>query len=215
MERYSDLAAKVTPSELVYTRKKNTYPELHIHFLLDSSLSTDSWIDGKRILDVEKEALVIFCEALDILHIPFSMSAFSSRTRNHCKYFMIKNPKEQWVPSANRLGAIEPNRYTRIGPALRHTATILKNISCAKKWVILLTDAKPNDYDTYEGKYGIEDVHKAIQEMRRDRILLHTLAIGKDDHPLIPEMMREASYQLLSHPSKLLNSLEKFFQRAI
>ncbi len=215
VERYSDLAAKVTPNELIYTRKKNMYSELHIHFLLDSSLSTDSWLDGKRILDVEKETLVIFCEALEILNIPFSMSAFSSRTRNHCKYFTIKTPYDKWMTSANRLGALEPNGYTRIGPALRHTSSIMQNISSAKKWVILLTDAKPNDYDKYEGKYGIEDVHKAIQEMKRERILLHTLAIGKEEHPLIPDMMREASYQLLTHPSKLLLSLEKFFQRVV
>lgn len=215
VERYADLTAGVTPSEMIYTRKKLRESDLFIHFLLDSSLSTDAWVEGKRILDVQKEVLVIFCEALEELGIPFGMSAFSSRTRNHCRYFTIKSSKDKWHLGAERLGAMEPNGYTRIGPALRHTSTLLQKIPARQKWVILLTDAKPNDYDRYEGKYGNEDVHKAIQEMKREKIFLHTLAISTEDKPAIPEMMREASYQLLMHPSKLLLSLEKFFRRAI
>jgi nitric oxide reductase NorD protein len=215
VDRYSDLAAKITPSENVYTQKIKRRNDLFIHFLLDTSLSTDSWVDGKRILDVQKEVLVLFCEALEIIGIPFSLSAFSSRTRNQCKYFILKKHTENWRIGAERLGSIEPSGYTRIGPALRHSTASLLKISSRQKWIIFLTDAKPNDYDRYEGKHGNEDVHKAIQEMKRQKILLHTLAIGQEEKPAIPEMMREASYQLLMHPSKLLQALEKFFYRIL
>ena len=77
---------------------------------MDISLSTDSWISGKRILDLEKEALLLFCDALDDISIPFALSAFYSRTRNHCKYLNIKQPKENWNQVKNKLGAIEGGR---------------------------------------------------------------------------------------------------------
>ncbi|MBK8397610.1 MAG: VWA domain-containing protein [Leptospiraceae bacterium] len=215
VERYSDLVAKITPSEFIYTRKKREYSDIFIYFLMDISLSTDSWISGKRILDLEKEALLLFCDALDSISIPFALSAFYSRTRNHCKYLNIKQPKENWIQVKNKLGAIEPIGYTRIGPALRHTNHLLEEVPARQKWIILFTDARPNDYDRYEGKYGTEDVHKAVKELKREGIHLHTLAIGKEEKPSIPEMMREASYNMLLHPEKLIDSLEKFFQKVI
>jgi nitric oxide reductase NorD protein len=215
VERYSDLVAKITPSEFIYTRKKIEYSDIFIYFLMDISLSTDSWISGKRILDLEKEALLLFCDALDSISIPFALSAFYSRTRNHCKYLNIKQPKENWNQVKNKLGAIEPIGYTRIGPALRHTNHLIEEVPARQKWIILFTDARPNDYDRYEGKYGTEDVHKAVKELKREGIHLHTLAIGKEEKPSIPEMMREASYNMLLHPEKLIDSLEKFFQKVI
>ena len=215
VERYSDIVAKITPSEYIYTRKKREYSDIFIYFLMDISLSTDSWISGKRILDLEKEALLLFCDALDDISIPFALSAFYSRTRNHCKYLNIKQPKENWNQVKNKLGAIEPIGYTRIGPALRHTNHLLEEVPARQKWIILFTDARPNDYDRYEGKYGTEDVHKAIKELKQNGIHLHTLAIGKEEKPSIPEMMREASYNMLIHPDKLIDSLEKFFRKVI
>lgn len=90
-----------------------------------------------------------------------------------------------------------------------------KDSGYKQKWIILITDARPNDYDQYEGKYGIEDVNKAVGECLLNGVQVYTLAIGTEEKPTIPAMMRNASYQMLFHPERLLDSLQEFFRRAI
>jgi nitric oxide reductase NorD protein len=213
VERYSDLIAKQTPSEKVYTLNKIRESDLYFHFLIDSSLSTDSWVHGQRILDVEKTAILLFCECLEKLKIQFSVSSFFSRTRNHCKYIVIKNKEDSWNTKKHRLSSIEPNGYTRIGPALRHSKHRLENIKARQKWILLFTDARPNDYDRYEGEYGVQDVHFAIRELKREGFHIHTIAIGKEEKASIPRMMKEASYEMLLYPENLLFSLTKLFKK--
>ncbi|MCC5813218.1 MAG: nitric oxide reductase [Leptospira sp.] len=213
--RLADIKAHKTPSEFIYTDSRKHNTDISLFFLMDLSLSTDSWIHGKRILDVEKESMILFSECLHNLKIPFGIGGFYSRTRNHCKFLTVKKISEDWSVCKNRMGALSPIGYTRIGPALRHALSFLKDSKTKQNWIILLTDAKPNDYDTYEGKYGIEDVNQAIKECLLEKVQLHTLAIGLDEKPTIPAMMREASFQMLFDPDKLLDSLQIFLKRAL
>ncbi|TGL62933.1 VWA domain-containing protein [Leptospira ognonensis] len=215
VDLYADICAKVTPSELLYIRSQKEISNMTLFFLMDLSLSTDSWIGGNRILDVERESLLLFSNALESLYIPFEIGAFYSRTRNQCKFLRIKSSKESLQQTKDRLGALEPIGYTRIGPALRHTGVLLDKVKTKQKWIILFTDAHPNDYDRYEGKYGTEDVNQAVKELKQRGIFVHTLAIGRDEKPVIPKMMREASYQMLADPKGISDSLHRFFAKAI
>lgn len=215
VDRYADLKAKKTPSELIYMNPVRDISDIVIFFLIDLSLSTDSWIDDKRILDIEKESLLIFSESLNELQIPFGIAGFYSRTRNHNKYIHIKKLNESWLHTKDRLGPINSVGYTRVGPSLRHTNFILKNTAYKQKWIVLLTDGRPNDYDRYEGKYGIEDVNKAVNECKLNGVNVYTLAIGTEEKPTIPAMMRNASYQMLFHPERLIDSLNEFFRKVI
>lgn len=215
VDRYADLIARVTPSELIYVRSQREIANMTLFFLMDISLSTDSWVNGKRILDVERESLLLFSNALENLEIPFEIGAFYSRTRNQCKFLRIKSSSDSLQMTKDRLGALEPIGYTRIGPALRHSGVMLDKVKTRQKWIILFTDAHPNDYDRYEGKYGTEDINQAVKELKRRGILVHTLAIGRDEKPVIPRMMREASYQMLADPKGIIESLHRFFAKAI
>ncbi|TGL08485.1 nitric oxide reductase [Leptospira bouyouniensis] len=215
VDRYADLKAKKTPSETIYMNPIRDVSDITLYFLVDLSLSTDSWIHDKRILDVEKESLLLFSECLEELKIPFGIAGFYSRTRNHNQFIHLKQMNEPWLGVRDRLGPLSPIGYTRVGPSLRHVNEILKKKSHRQKWIILITDARPNDYDQYEGKYGIEDVNKAVGECLLNGIQVYTLAIGTEEKPTIPSMMRNASYQMLFHPERLLDSLQEFFRRAI
>lgn len=215
VDRYADLKAKKTPSDTIYMNPIRDVSDITLYFLVDLSLSTDSWIHDKRILDVEKESLLLFSECLEELKIPFGIAGFYSRTRNHNQFIHLKQMNEPWLGVRDRLGPLSPIGYTRVGPSLRHVNEILKKKSHRQKWIILITDARPNDYDQYEGKYGIEDVNKAVGECLLNGIQVYTLAIGTEEKPTIPSMMRNASYQMLFHPERLLDSLQEFFRRAI
>ena len=54
--------------------------ELSVALLVDVSASTDSWVSGrKRIVDVEKDALFVVCEALGALEIRMRFSRSRGR----------------------------------------------------------------------------------------------------------------------------------------
>lgn len=215
VDRYADIKAKISPSESIYMSPIRDVSDMVLYFLVDLSLSTDSWIQEKRVLDVERESLLLFSECLEDLKIPFGIAGFYSRTRNFNQLIHLKQLSEPWMSARDRLGVLSPIGYTRVGPSLRHINSILKDTSYKQKWIILITDARPNDYDKYEGKYGIEDVNKAVGECLLNGIQVYTLAIGTEEKPTIPAMMRNASYQMLFHPERLLDSLQEFFRRAI
>lgn len=214
IDRYADLAARRTPTERIYVSRRRRNIDLTILILLDLSLSTDSWVEGRRILDVEKEATLIFGEALARCGVRFALAGFSSRTRNRCDYLCIKGFTESWNSARHRIGGLKPRGYTRIGPALRHSMALLSRERTRQRWVLLLTDGRPNDYDRYEGRYGIEDVRQAIREGERNAVRVHALAVERRERPALPEMMQNASYRLLWSPERLTEGLTDFFRLA-
>ncbi len=210
--RYADLKAGRTPDENVYTRQQKIYPDIDLSFLIDISLSTDSWLDGRRIIDAEKESLLLFGQALDNLKIPFQIHAFCSRTRNRNYFIKVKSTDDHWQDCRNHLANLQPVGYTRIGPALRHSASLMKTSTTRRKWIVLLTDGRPNDYDRYEGRYGEEDIRQVNRELTNMGIKLYTLAFMLREKPTIPRMMTAGHYRILQHPRQLLDSLENFFR---
>src|SRR5690606_7631406 len=61
----------------LYEAVRCTRRDVAIALLVDVSASTDSWITGDlRVVDVEKEALLVVCDALDALGDPYTILAF-------------------------------------------------------------------------------------------------------------------------------------------
>ena len=69
-----------------------------------------------------------------------------------------------------RLHAISPAGYTRIGPAIRYALALMDRSGARRRLVLRLTDAKPTDYDQYEGRCGVEDVRQALREAADDGV---------------------------------------------
>ncbi|MBP7184980.1 MAG: VWA domain-containing protein, partial [Saprospiraceae bacterium] len=153
-DMYVDIHAKRTPNENIYLSKRKRDKDLSILLLLDVSLSSDGYADGNRVIDVEKQVSILFGEILNEYEIDFAVQGFYSKTRNFTNYISLKNFDDKWNTAKNKIGAVEPSGYTRIGAALRHSGQLLSQRTTKNKWVILLSDGKPNDYDKYEGKYG-------------------------------------------------------------
>ena len=65
--------------------------ELAVALLVDVSASTDSWVSGQqRIVDVEKDALLVVCEALSALGDPYAIFAFSGESAAHVSLLTVK-----------------------------------------------------------------------------------------------------------------------------
>lgn len=212
-DMYADIKARHTPDEKIYLSKRKRKKELAILFLLDLSLSSDSYTAGNRVLDIEKQVVIIFGEALEENHVEFEIAGFSSKTRNYCSFSNIKSFDEPWSKGKFHVGAVQPSGYTRIGPALRHAGAILKKQSARKKWLILLSDGKPNDYDKYEGKYGIQDVKQALRELNAENINTYAVAIEDQAKYYLPQMFGQNHYNILSSPMEMIQSLTKLYER--
>ena len=209
----SDLKSGKTPSDHIYKSKRKKEPDLAVLFLLDLSLSTDSYADGNRVLDVEKQAVILFGQVLEEYQVDFAIGGFYSKTRNNCAFHILKGFGESWTKGVQKLGAVQAAGYTRIGPALRHAQSMIEGQEAAQKWVILLSDGKPNDYDKYEGKYGIADVKQALREMHEHHIQTYAIAIESRARYYLPQMFGQNHYNILSHPEMLIPSLTVLYRR--
>lgn len=210
---YVDIHTGHTPSEKIYLSNRKKEKDLSVLLLLDVSLSSDSYADGNRILDVEKQVSILFGEILNEFGIDFSINCFYSKTRNYATYITLKNFDDSWTKAKFKIGAVDPGGYTRIGTALRHSGALLNRRPSKNKWLILLSDGKPNDFDRYEGKYGIQDVKQALRELHEHQISTYALAIEATAKHYLPQMFGQNNYQILSSPAELLTALVKLYER--
>jgi nitric oxide reductase NorD protein len=210
---YVDVHSKVSPNERVYISQRKKEKDLAILLLLDISLSSDGYVAGNRVIDVEKEASILFGEILNEFDIQFAIDGFYSKTRNFTTYLTLKEFNENWNSAKNKIGAAEPNGYTRIGPALRHAGARLNQLDAKNKWIILLSDGKPNDYDRYEGQHGLHDIKQALRELNEKQISTYALAIESQAKYYLPQMFGQNHYQILTSPTDLIQSLAKLYEK--
>jgi nitric oxide reductase NorD protein len=211
VDRNTDILAGKSPDENIFYTKRKTEKDISILLLLDISLSTDGYASNNRIIDVEKDVSILFGEILNEFNIDFAIDCFYSKTRNYASYISLKEFDEPWQKAKDKIGGIEPIGYTRIGTALRHAGARISARDSSKKWVILISDGKPNDYDKYEGKYGIQDVKQALRELNEKNVQSYALAIEAQAKYYLPQMFGKNHYQILSSPKNLIDSLVHLF----
>jgi nitric oxide reductase NorD protein len=210
---FVDVHSGHTPSEKIYLSKRKKEKDLSLLLLLDVSLSSDGYAAGNRVIDVEKQVSILFGEILNEFNIDFSIDCFYSKTRNHSSYITVKDFDDDWNQAKFKVGAVEPSGYTRIGAALRHSGAMLDKRDTKNKWVILISDGKPNDYDKYEGKYGVNDVKQALRELNERNINSYALAIEAQAKYYLPQMFGQNHYQILTTPVELLQSLVQLYEK--
>ena len=91
-----DRQAGVTPSERLYIKRVKRLRDVAVLLLVDLSRSTGNCVAGgrQRVVDVEKEAIVMFCEALGVVGDRFSLAGFSGSGRLGVDYLRIKDFEE-------------------------------------------------------------------------------------------------------------------------
>ncbi len=76
---------------------------------MDVSLSTDSWIDGRRILDIEKEALIALASGLAACRDTFAIYTFTSRKKGYVRVTEVKHFDESYDSQVlQRIAALRP-----------------------------------------------------------------------------------------------------------
>ncbi|MGB0775802.1 MAG: nitric oxide reductase activation protein NorD, partial [Akkermansiaceae bacterium] len=204
-----------TPDEAIYLNQKKDVHDVSAVLLLDLSFSTDAWVKDARVLDSIMETVYCVGEVIEGSIESFAVAGFSSNTRRSCRFEMLKDFDEPWEKSKLHFGALQPQGYTRIGPALRHAQELLLNQNASRKVVILVTDGRPCDYDRYEGTYGIRDVRKAIETGKLHGLTTHAFAIEKQASETFPMMFSRDHYDVVQSPTQLTQRMSKLFSRLI
>lgn len=164
----------------VFLRKDRDQHDTAVTLLLDGSLSADSWLRGRKILDIEKEATYLFMEASRDHLQKVEVASFYSNTHRDCRYFVHKAFEESWSDAKAKIHQITANGYTRLGPAVRHATHRLTGISARKRVLLVLTDGKPTDFDAYEGQRGIRDVRQSIREATAAKVSVFGISMQAD-----------------------------------
>ena len=209
-----DIHATGNGSERIYLETRQQSRDLSVAILMDVSLSTDSWISGRRILDIEKEALITLATGLATCRDTFAIYTFTSRKRDYVRVTEVKDFDEAFdARTLRRIAALRPGYYTRMGAALRHISTLLNHRTERHRLILLLTDGKPNDLDYYEGRYGIEDTRQAIIEARHAGLSVFGITIDHLAQDYFPYLFGRGGYTIVARPDRLSHVLPVIYRQ--
>lgn len=216
VEAIADLEAGLTPDDRLYGNYIKTDRDLSALFLVDLSMSTDGWAGGAKIIDHEKKSLVVLCEAMKKLRDRYAIYGFSGKTRKNCRFFSVKGFAENYGEGVKkRIGGLIPYSYTRMGPAIRHAASILSKEQARTRLLFILSDGKPNDVDVYEGRYGVEDTRKAIKEAESAGITPFCLTVDTGAGDYLPRLFGRGNYAVVPGVDMLAKKLPELYAKII
>jgi nitric oxide reductase NorD protein len=214
---YADRCAGGAADDRLFESVRPMRRDIAIMLLVDISGSTDSWVaDTRRIIDVEKEALLLVCEALDALGDRYGVLAFSGEGPESVSLLRVKEFSEHYGHRVRRrIGALEPDRYTRAGAAIRHATAALSREGARHRLLLVVSDGKPNDVDLYEGRYGIEDTRQAVAEARLQGLHPFCLTVDRQAPAYLPRVFGASGYAVLRQAEMLPRVLVEVVRRLL
>lgn len=192
-----------------YLNHRPTERDLACLVLADLSLSTDAYAnDTQKVIDVIRDSLMLFGEALSSTGDAFAFYGFSSLKRSHVRFHEIKRfDRPLDAVARGRIAALKPGWYTRMGAAVRRATQLLEKQPANRRLMIILSDGKPHDIDLYEGRYGIEDTRKALIEAREAGIKPFCVTIDREGAGYLPHLFGPAGYTVVRKPEDLPDRL--------
>ena len=196
-----------------YTTFEKKTRDISTLILADVSLSTEGGItQDVRIIDVIKDGLMVFSEALEKLQDRFAIYSFSSLQNKKVYFTIIKNFKDKYTNLIRgRIDAMRPYYYTRLGAAIRESAKILEKQKSSTKLLLIISDGKPNDEDRYDGRYGIEDTKKAIDELKKKGITSFCITVDLDAKEYLGYLFGRNGYAVVRDGQKLPEILPEIY----
>ncbi len=226
----ADLRARITPSSRIYTARQQEERDVATLFLLDVSASTDEEIEpaapgsrpgtrGRRVLDIQKEALAIMGQALEEIGDLYAIYGFSGHGRDRVEVFQVKSFDERLSLAVRaRVGALEPQRSTRMGAALRQATRRLSPLPSRAKHLILLSDGFPQDFDYGRDRrsnvHGLRDTARAFAEAERAGISTFCITVDRAGHDYLREMCPPDRYLVIDDIETLPRELPRIYSRA-
>jgi nitric oxide reductase activation protein len=230
IEASVDRRAGHPPSEKIYIEKNRKERDFSTLFLLDMSASTEERVNGKeranlsssaeekKIIDIEKEALVVMAEALQEIGDEYAIFGFSGYGRKEVDFYTIKDFPEGYEEEVKgRVEGIKPQRSTRMGPVIRHAVEKMAGRESKIKNIILISDGYPQDYDYGEDRagreYALQDTRRALEEAARKNINTFCITIDRAGHDYLRKMCPPSRYLVIEETAALPRELPKIYRR--
>ena len=172
----------------------------------------------KRIIDLEKESIVLMIHALETLGDQYGIYGFSGYGRENVEFYVIKDIRETLTEGTRRrIDKITPLHATRMGPAIRHATTKLDLVDAKTKLLFLVSDGRPQDRgysrEGVEKEYAVHDTHSALVEARRKEIIPFCLTVDKAGHDYLKAMCGDMGYEVLAEISSLPQRIPELYKR--
>ncbi len=212
------------PSERLYTKRLRRERDVAVSFLLDQSSSTARTIGrhplqpythpGRRIIEIEKEGLVLMSEALEAVGDAYAIYGFTSEGRRNVKFYVVKDFDERYSEEIERrIGGINYQHNTRLGAAVRHAAARLVRQEARTRLLIVLSDGRPYDHDYGDARYAREDTREALRQARRQGIIPFCITIDRDSEAELKDLYGEVGYTIIDDVLSLPERMPAIYRR--
>ncbi|HMQ03097.1 MAG TPA: VWA domain-containing protein [Pyrinomonadaceae bacterium] len=219
-----DRKADGRQSENIYTKRLRRQRDVAVSILLDQSSSTARTITrnplqpytypGRRIIEIEKEGLVLMSEALEAVGDVYSINGFTSEGRRNVKFYVVKDFDERYSEETERrIGGITFQNNTRLGAAIRHAANKLLRQENRTKLLIILTDGRPYDHDYGDARYAREDVREALIEAKMNGITPFCVTVDRESEAELKELYGDVGYTIIDDVLSLPERMPNIYRR--
>jgi nitric oxide reductase NorD protein len=208
-----DRRAGRIPSDRLFIKRLKQERDVAVLLLVDLSRSTVNPVSGGHatVLDVTKEALVLFSEALQVVGDAFSIAGFSGTGRHSVDFFRIKGFQESLSDTVrSRISALKAHRSTRMGAAVRHAASLLARTDARVRLLIVVSDGFPNDIG-YKSDYAIADTGRAIQEARSQNFHVKAITVNIGSDPRLDDLYGRNHHHVIGDVRELPDKLVRLY----
>ncbi len=224
VDYFIDRRADGQQSERIYTRRLRRRRDVAVSFLLDQSSSTARTIGrhplqpythpGRRIIEIEKEGLVLMSEALEAVGDRYSINGFTSEGRRNVKFYVLKDFGEHYSDEVmRRIGGITYQNNTRLGAAIRHAAAKLGKQEARTRLLIVLSDGRPYDHDYGDARYAREDTREALRQAKTQGITPFCITIDRESEAELRDLYGDVGYTIIDDVLSLPERLPGIYRR--
>lgn len=208
-----DRRMRRVPSDRIYIKRIKQTRDVAALLLVDQSRSTANQVYGSeaRVLDVEKEAIVLFCEALETVGDSYAVAGFSGTGRLGVDYRRVKDFNQLLDNGVKcRIGGMRPMRSTRMGAAIRHATACFDGVDNKVRILIIVGDGFPNDLN-YKQTYAVEDTRRAISEARAKGIVTHAITVDLAGDQRLDDIYGSLHHNVISNVADLPDKLMQIY----
>ncbi|MCG6895050.1 MAG: VWA domain-containing protein [Desulfobacteraceae bacterium] len=209
-----DRRARSELTENVYIQRRINRRDVATMFLLDISASSGEKAGGRRVIDIQREALVLLSSALEALGDRYAVYGFRSEGRHRVDMVAVKSFAEPFGEAcAARIGNLEPGGFTRLGAGIRHAAHLLEAVTARVRLLMILTDGRPYDYEYGDLDYAVADTRNAADALQPSRIHPFVITSDREGADYLERMVPGAASVILPRVERLPDLLPRLYRR--
>ena len=204
-----------TASEL---NLRDPYPDDDDEFSFDLESRREAEDAKRKIIDIQKEAVVLMAGAMEGLGDQYGVYGFSGYGHDCVEFYIAKEFRQALDSRAlDAIAAMKPKRSTRMGPAIRHAAAKLDASGTALKVLMIISDGFPQDCDYGPDRgnheYGVQDTAKALREAEQRGVKTFCITVDRSGHDYLRRMCPVEHYMVIEETEGLPGALQKAYRR--